>query len=232
MRTSCDLSLTSIELRCLPLGTYRELYIFMSCCKQQTMKTFFLILSMTAINSLQAQINSYKISKTDTIELSDLAFKRTIALHFDEVTILLDHDLFMKHLTAERKGLKKQIKSLERMIKRGTDNPDITSSQLKSYQRHFALVDSVFTIVKQSRLDTFHVDYKIFIKADLPFGYFLPSVIESKQCMVLDLSNHKQNFVIKLSGTKKTGQMTAVGSSFYFIPGATKYFLSKMDWVN
>ena len=196
------------------------------------MKTFFLILSIAGINSLQAQVDSYQITNSDTIELPDILFKRTVALHFDEATILLDHDLFMKHLTAERKGLKKQIKTLERMIKRGTDYPGITSSQLRSYQRQYAPVDSEFAIVKQSRLDTFHVDYKIFIKADLRFDYFLPSAIESKQCMVLDLSNHKQNVIFKISGSKKTGQMTAVGSSFYFIPGATKYFLSKMDWVS
>lgn len=196
------------------------------------MKTFLLILSITVINSLQAQIDSYKITKSDTIELSDLAFKRIVALHLDEATILVDHDLFMKHLTAERNGLKKQIKSRKRMIKRGTDYPGITSSQLKSYQRQFALVDSVFAIVNQSRLDTFHVGYRIFIKVNSPFGDFLPSAIEAKQCMVLDLSNHKQNSLIKLSGSKKTGQMTAVGSIFYFIPGATKYFLSKMDWIS
>ncbi|TMI90322.1 MAG: hypothetical protein E6H08_15220 [Bacteroidetes bacterium] len=197
------------------------------------MKTIlFILLSIAVINSAQAQIDSYQITNSDTIELADLSFKRAVALHFDEATILLDHDLFMKHLTSERKGLKKQIKSLERMIKRGTDNPGVTSSQLKSYQRQFAPVDSVFAIVKQSRLDTFHVDYRIFIRTDLPFGDFLPSTIESKQCMILDLSNHKQNLVIKINGTKQTGQMTAVGSSFYFIQGSAKYFLSKMDRVN
>ena len=196
------------------------------------MKTFFLILSIAGINSLQAQVDSYQITDCDTIELPDLLFKRTVALHFDEATILLDHDLFMKHLTAERKGLKKQIKTLERMIKRGTDYPAITSSQLKLYERQFAPVDSLFASVKQSRLDTFHIDYRIFIKADLPFSGFLPSVIESKQCMVLDLKDHKQNVIIKKSGTMKTGQTTKVGSSFYFIFGAAKYFLSKMDWVS
>ena len=196
------------------------------------MKTFFLILSIAGINSLQAQVDSYQITDCDTIELPDILFKRMVALHFDEATILLDHDLFMKHLTAERKGLKKQIKTLERMIKRGTDYPAITSSQLKLYERQFAPVDSLFASVKQSRLDTFHIDYRIFIKADLPFSGFLPSVIESKQCMVLDLKDHKQNVIIKKSGTMKTGQTTTVGSSFYFIPGAAKYFLSKIDWVS
>jgi hypothetical protein len=187
---------------------------------------------MTVINSVQAQIDLYKITRNDTIELSDLAFKRVVALHFDEATILVGFELFMKHLTAERNGLKKQIKSRERMIKRGTEYPGITLSQMKLYQKQFVPVDLVFTIVKQSKLDTFHVDYRIFIKANSPFGDFLPSAIESNQCMVLDLNNHKQNFVIKLSGSKKTGQMKAVGSSFYFIPGATKYFLSKTDWAS
>ena len=192
-----------------------------------TMKIFFLILSTIAINSVQAQIESYKITKSDTIELPDLSFKKLAALHFAEATILVDYNLFMKHLTAERKGLKKQIRSRERMIKRGRDYAGITSSQLKSYKNHFISVDSVFTIAKHNRLDTLHVDY-----TKTPIGNFIPSVIENKQCMVLDLNNHNQKFVIKLSGSMKTGQMTAVGSSFYFIPGATKYFLSKMDWVS
>jgi hypothetical protein len=195
------------------------------------MKAFLLILSIIVINSLQAQIDSYQITKSDTIELSDLAFKRTIAMHFDEATILMDHDLFMKHLTAERKRLKKEIKERERIVKEG-DYDAIVSSQLKSYQKQFTSVDSVFAIVRRSRLDTFHVDNRVFINVNSPFGSFLPSVIESKQCMVLNLGNHKQKFVIKISGTKKTGQMTARGSSFYFIPGATKYFFSKMDWVS
>ena len=196
------------------------------------MRIFLLILSIATINSALAQIDSYKISNSDTIELSDLHFKKVVALHFDEATILVDYDLFIKHLSAERKGLQKQIKSRERMIKRGTDYADITSSQLKSYQRQFAPVDSIFIIAKRSKLDTIQIDYRLFIKANSPFGDFLPSAIENKQCMVLDLNNHKQNFVIKISGSKKAGQMTAVGSSFYFIPGATKYFLSKMDWVS
>ena len=191
------------------------------------MKIFFLILSTIAINSVHAQIESYKITNIDTIELPDISFKKVAALHFAEATILVDYNLFMKHTTAERKGLKKQIRSRERMIKRGTDYAGITSSQLKSYKNHFIPVDSVFAIAKQNRLDTFHVDY-----SKTPIGDFIPSAIENKQCMVLDPNNRKQKFVIKLSGSKKTGQMTAVGSSFYFIPGATKYFLSKMDWVS
>jgi hypothetical protein len=191
------------------------------------MKTFLLILSIIVVNSVEAQIESYKITRSDTIELPGLSFKKVAALHFAEATILVDYDLFMKHLTAERKGLKKQIRSRERMIKRGTNYTGITSSQLKSYKSHFIPVDSVFAIAKKNKLDTFHVDY-----TDSPIESFIPSAIENQQCIVLDLNNHKQNFVVKLSGSKKTGQMTAVGSSFYFIPGATNYFLSKMDWVS
>ena len=85
----------------------------------------------------------------------------------------------------------------------------------------------MFDRARQSKLDTFYVDY-----TKTPIGSFLPAALENKECMVLDLNKQKQNFIIKLSGSKKTGQMTAVGSSFYFIPGAAKYFLAKMDWVS
>jgi len=191
------------------------------------MRTIFLILSLSAITSVQGQIDSYKITKTDTIKLVDISFKRVAAIHLSEATILVDYDLFMKHLTEERNGLKKQIRSRERMIKRGKDYSGITSSQLKSYKRDFTPVDSVFNVAKHNKLDTFHADY-----VKTPIGNFIPSAIESNQSIVLDINSHKQIFIIKMSGSKKTGQMTAVGSSFYFIPGATKYFLSKMDWVS
>lgn len=191
------------------------------------MRTIFLILSLSAISSVQGQIESYKITKSDTIKLLDVSFKRVAALHLSEATILVDFDLFMKHLTAERNGIKKQISSRERMIKRGKDYPGITSSQLKSYKRDFTPVDSVFNVAKHNKLDTFYVDY-----VKTPIGNFIPSAIESNQCIILDNRNQKQIFIIKVSGSKKTGQMTTVGSSFYFIPGATKYFLSKMDWVS
>jgi hypothetical protein len=81
------------------------------------MKIFLLILSITTINSALAQMESYKITNNVTIGLSDLHFKKVVALHFDEATILVDRDLFMKHLSTERTTLQKQIKSRERMIK-------------------------------------------------------------------------------------------------------------------
>ena len=92
------------------------------------MRTILLILSLSAISSVQGQIESYKITKSDTIKLLDVSFKRVAAIHLSEATILVDYDLFMKHLTEERNGLKKQIRSRERMIKRGKDYPGITSS--------------------------------------------------------------------------------------------------------
>ena len=196
------------------------------------MKTLLLILSIAAFNSLFAQLDSYKIARRDTIELANLTFKRIVALQFNEAIVLIDYELFMKKLELERNGLKKQIRSRERMIRKRTDYPGITSLQLRKYQRQFSTVDSVFTAFMRTKLDTLRADNNVFANAGSSFGDFLPSALERKQCMVVDLSNRAQKYIIKLSGSKKTGQMTAVGSSFYFIPGATRYFLSKMDWVS
>ncbi len=196
------------------------------------MKTFLLILSICTFSSSFSQIDSYKIIKTDTIELNDLTFKRIVALQFDEATVLIDYNFFMNKLSNERKGLQKQIKSRERLIRKGTSSREITSSQLNLYLRQFAAIDSVFAALKATKLDTLRADYGVFTKAGSPFGDFLPSALEKKQCMVADRNNRTQKYIIKFSGSKKTGDMTAIGSSFYFIPGATTYFLSKMDWVS
>src|SRR5688572_30585460 len=108
------------------------------------MKTFLLILSISVFGSSFSQINSYKITKTDTIELNDLTFKRIVALQFDEAIVLVDYSFFINKLSAERKGLKKQIKSRERLIRKGTSSPEITLSQLNFYKRQFTAIDSVF----------------------------------------------------------------------------------------
>ena len=156
------------------------------------MKSLFLILLSSAFNSLFAQVDLYKITNRDTIELTYLTFKRVVALQFDEASVLMDYELFIKKLHAERKGLKNQIRPRERMIRKETDYTGITSSQLKSYQRQFYAVDSVFDAFKGSKLDTLRVDYNVFVNAGSPFGDFLPSALEKKQCMVVDLSNRIQ----------------------------------------
>ena len=196
------------------------------------MKTILVIILIAFWSSLSAHADSYKINKGDTINLSDLKFKRVVALQFNEAIVLVDYNTFISKLEAERRGLKKQISQRERMLKRGTDFPDITSSQLRMYQRQFPAIDSIFKFLKSTKKDTLWVNNNVFVKANTPFGDFLPSVLEAKQCMVLDLNKQLQKYIIKQSSSQRTGQMTAVGSSYYFIPGAKRHFLSKMDWVS
>ena len=196
------------------------------------MKFLLLILSFTTYSVLHGQVAGYNIDKQDTIQLRDLHLKRMVALQLDEAIVLIDYDFFYNQLKRERKGLKKKITSRKRIIEKGTDNPNITSSQLKHYQRQYFPVDSVYAALKSQKADTVKVDYSLFEKAQSPFGDFLPSVIEAKNCIILDLSHKPQPYIIKLAGSKKTGQMTAVGSSFYFLPAAKRYFWSKMDWVS
>jgi hypothetical protein len=186
------------------------------------MKIGILILSFVVIQPVHAQIGSYSITHIDTIKLPDLSFKRLAALHLDEATILIEYKIFSKQLTSERKGMKKQIRSRKHLLKH--DYNPIVTAQLRFYEVKFDLVDSIYSISKKNNADTFHVNCRI-----APFQDFLASELENNQCIVLDIYNRKQNFIIKKSGYQRTGQMTSVGSTFYFLPGATKYFLTEMN---
>jgi len=196
------------------------------------MKFLLLFLSFATSCVLHSQVAGYNINKQDTIQLRDLHFKRTVALQLDEAIVLIDYNYFLDQIKKERKGLKKQITSRERMIKKGTDYPGITSPQLKRYQRQYLPLDSVYTALLRQKSDMVKVDYGVFENVQSPFGRFLPSVIEAKNCIILDLSHKPQPYIVKQTGYKKTGQMTAVGSSFYFLPEAKRYFWSKMDWIS
>ena len=179
--------------------------------------------------SLQAQVDSYKISKTDTIFLPEISYKPIVALHFTEAIVLVEYQLFLKRLTGERNGLKKEIKSRERMIKKGTDYSGITSSQLKYYQSPFDIVEPIFQAAKRNKLDTLHLDH---LQANATYGYYIPQALENQECIVTDLQNNRKKYIFKLSVSKNTRQNTSLSSTFLFIRGATKYFCSKMDWVN
>lgn len=202
------------------------------CTLSRNMKFVLLILSFAASSILHSQVAGYNITKKDTIQLRDLHFKRTIAFYLDEAIVLFDYSFFLNKLKKERKGLKKQITSRERMIKKGTDYPGITSPQLKHYRRQYLPIDSVYTALKNHKTDTIRVDYSVFEKAQSPFGDFLPFVLEAKNCIILDFNHKPQPYIIKQAGSKKTGQTTTVSSSFYFLPAAKWYFWSKMDWVS
>jgi hypothetical protein len=184
----------------------------------------FLILS-SATFFAKAQIESYTIHKSDSIHLEDISFKKTAALHLGGATVLVEYRDFSNELNSERKGLKKQIRQRESILKRRSDK--IVQSQLNNYKSRFTIIDSVYRQSKGNKSDTFHVDYNL-----LPIVNFIPSRIESKRCIILDNYNQKQQIIIKVSGSKKTGQWTAVGTSFYFIIGAKRYFFSKIDWVS
>lgn len=196
------------------------------------MKLILFLLLIPGFSYVHAQIATYHITRQDTIELAPLNFKRTVALHLEEAIVLFEYGFFMEKIAGERRGLQKQIRSRERMIRKGSDYGSITASQLKGYQRQYPAVDSIYRVLKTGKPDTVHVDYNVFVKAQSPFGDFLPRALEAKQCMVMDAKHVLQRYVIKQSGNKKTGSMTAAGSRFYFLEGATRYFWSKMDWVS
>ncbi len=118
------------------------------------------------------------------------------------------------------------------MIKKGNDYPGITSSQLNFYRKQYNKVDSVYRAMQSHKSDTFLLNHSVFVEAGSPFGDFLPVLIETNKCVVINIKGEPQQYIIRKSGTIKTGQMTGAGSSFYFVPGASRHFWSKMNWVS
>lgn len=196
------------------------------------MKIFFLILISLSFSLLQAQETSFIISKQDTIELNRLHFARTVALSLDEATILLDYRTVLKKAQDERSWLKKRIRTKEKMIKKGKDYPGITSSQLKEDQQRLSSTDSIFKILSTQRSDTIWIDYSLILLAKSSISSLVSSSLENGRCMVLNADLQLQAHIVKQTGSRKTGEMTGVGLSYYFIKGVKRYFWSKMDWIS
>jgi len=118
------------------------------------------------------------------------------------------------------------------MIKKGKDYPGITSSQLKALQERLSGCDSIYKTLYFQKLDTAWIDYSLIEKAHSSVSDLVSSSLETKQCMVINSDGESQTYVIKQTGGKKTGEMTGVGLSYYFIKGTKRYFWSKMNWIS
>jgi len=195
------------------------------------MKFFLSILLFFFLYPCEAQVQSYTITKQDTIRLNPINFKKVVALHLDEAIVVVDQNVFLEKLKEERKGLKKQIRSRERIIKGDAARTGIITSQVKSYKNQYSAVDSVYIALKNKKQDTAWINDK-FIKSQSSFGEFLPSLLETNKCNVLNRDLEPQKYIIKLTGNKRTGEMTSVNSSFYYLPASKRFFRSKMNWVS
>ena len=197
-----------------------------------SMRLLLLILSLSVFEFSDAQEKSFNISRQDAIELSRVHFNKTVALRLDGAVILLEYQPVIKKIQDEKVWLKKEIRARERMIKKRKDYPGITSSQLKLLQDRLSGTDSIYKILYSRKTDTVWIDRSLIEKALSSVSEVVSSSLETNQCMVLNSNLELQTYIIKRTRSKKTGEMTGVGLSFYFIRGAERPFWTKMNWIS
>jgi hypothetical protein len=118
------------------------------------------------------------------------------------------------------------------MIKKGNDYPGITTSQLNFLQHRLSSTDSIYKILYSQQSDTIWIDNSFIERALSSVSYLVSSSLEANKCMVLNSDLELQTYVIKQTGSRKTGAMTGVGLSYYFIKGAKRHFWIKMNWIS
>jgi hypothetical protein len=178
---------------------------------------------------LIAQSSAFNIKEVDTLKMGALRIHRVAALEVGDAIVLVDYGYVLKRLKIERKGLKKQINSRDRMLRKNPTNKTIRY-QRAFYNEQFVIIDSSYQLIRKiDKRDTAWIPMESFSG---PFGDFIPAIIESGQCVILNDRKEIQHFIIKKSGWEKTGAMTAVGKSYYYLPGSEDYFWSKMDWIS
>lgn len=195
-------------------------------------RLFFVILTFSALkgSSCIAQEDTFRLKQIDTIDVPAFSFKKVAELHLRHAIIMIDGKTYLKLLSDERRGLDKTIKSIERIQARKTD--PALNSHLRLYRPRYLFIDSMYFLAKRNKSDTIHVDYEKFEDSAPSFFYFLPSAIIKKECIIFSLDNRRPRYIIRKVGFRKTGPMTGVGQSYFFLPDASNYFLSKMDWVS
>lgn len=166
--------------------------------------------------------------------MRNINFEKVIAFNVRDAIIYIEYDFLKKRLSDEWKGCKKQIKGRERIHEIDPDLDKIVKYQLSGYKKQFVVLDSIKRCLKSvdPGKDTLFISYDIFYKSGSLFGDFIPNLIESGQCIIMNKDNNRQLYIIRQTGTKKTGQMTGVGSSLYFLAGSENYFWGKMNWVS
>lgn len=198
------------------------------------MRSYLLFLLLLGNYYGSCQKNSFDKFKQDTIAMGNINFTNVVALDVNEAVICIEYRLFKEKLFQEWTGCRKQVKEREHIRDNNSESYKIVSNQIAFYKRQFVVLDSIKKYLKKVAVpkDTAFISYNIFLKISSPFGDFIPALIESGQCIIVHKNNKRQSYIIRQIGSKKTGQMTGVGLSLYFLPGHNNHFWSKMNWVS
>jgi hypothetical protein len=199
------------------------------------MKSFFIRQTIAVLLVVQS-IYSYGQSTyfdqftQDTIYLESISLKKIVALQTADAVIGIDYKFFLDKLATERKGCRKQIKERERLLKKGKEIDKIVAAQTNMYKKQLGGLDSVYKLVDIRNRDTVFVNYAIISNAGSPFGDFMPGLLEGSKCLLFNKQMQREHFIIRQKGWKKTGAMTAHGSTLYFLPSSNRHFWSRWDF--
>ena len=195
------------------------------------MRRLLFIVFLFAMFNCSGQNQYLDKYEQDTLQLPAVHLNQIIALRTGDAVIGLDRKVFIKYLSAERKGTQKQIKERMKLKSQGLEIDKIVAYQTSILSKQLTALDSVNFLVSMSKSDTTFIDYQIIYDGgNTAFGDFLPAMIEGGMCLIFDKQMKLQSYIIRQKGWRKTGPITSSGSTHYLLSGSTRYFWSRWDF--
>lgn len=192
------------------------------------MRVYIIISKFIFLTTLEVTAQTFDANHTvDTIILRQVSFTKVLAFQVGNATILTDYKDFMKSFKPFWNKFKKGVRSLDRgKIKAMEQNP--------SYVRRFKFLDSTYKrLTEQIKTkDTVFISSTSFTMADIGTSYDFVKIIENGQCIVLNVNNAKQAFILRQKYSFQNVPLNGWGGRLYFIPGQEKPFIKGTDWIS
>lgn len=195
------------------------------------MRNGLLILFCVIVFRGVAQNNVHFDKEGDTVWLKKIQLKSTLALHLNGAIVLMEQEPVLKKLKETRKAVKKQYQKELRNIGRAINNIVVVPLYITHYEDRLRFLDTHIGQLENKSTDTVVFFQQLFESQQLSVSELVPPLLEAGKCMVMDSSLRLVPHVIR----KTTGQSSGLlvggepGSSYYFLPHATEFFLQKVE---
>lgn len=199
---------------------------------EKTMKIAVLICLLFICIAGHSQLVEQPARYEDTISLKDIRYKKVVAYYLEDAVMVVDHRIFLKKLKEARATLLKEYRlTALRIQKRLPDNFQLLDINVFNLQEPLDVLDSVIRKAKAEKSDTFRVYRQTFTRILPTFGDFLPALVEKGECAVFDMNDQRHFQIIRRRERANSAEWVKTGPPYYYLPGASRYFMSPVDWI-
>lgn len=167
----------------------------------------------------------------DSIWLKKIQLSSTVALHVNNAIVLMEEAPVLKKLREMRKAVKKQYQTELRKGTKIGNGVMVIPVVISHYEDRLRFLDTHIGQLEKKAPDTVILFQQLFESQGLSVSELVPPLLDAGKCMLMDSSLQLVPFVVRKSARKSNSLLVGSepGMSYYFLPGATQYFLQNIE---